>query len=119
MEEKKKTCVTCKHETLPSGIEPCCSCVFKSKWEPKDGDMVTEFDPGAPEVKSMETKVIGTLSEEQKEALTTACYDFAMRVLTGKETTPQETATLPEVLNFLRASNTGPYFNFGPSAGNE
>ena len=67
----------------------------------------------------MVTKAIGTLSEEQKEALTTACYDFAMRVLTGKETTPQETATLPEVLNFLRASNTGPYFNFGSSAGNE
>lgn len=67
----------------------------------------------------METKVIGTLSEEQKEKLTAACYDFAMRVLTGKETTPQETAALPEVLNFLRASNTGPYSNFGSSAGRE
>lgn len=67
----------------------------------------------------MDTKVIGTLNEEQKEALTTACYDFAMRVLAGKETTPQETATLPEVLSFLRASNTEPYSNFGSSAGNE
>ena len=67
----------------------------------------------------MDTKVIGTLSEEQKEKLTAACYDFAMRVLAGKETTPQETETLPEVLNFLRASNTGPYSNFGSSAGNE
>lgn len=35
MEEKEKTCATCKHETLQSGIEPCCSCVAKSKWEPK------------------------------------------------------------------------------------
>ena len=67
----------------------------------------------------MDTKAIGTLSEEQKEKLTAACYDFAMRVLAGKETTPQETETLPEVLNFLRASNTGPYSNFGSSAGNE
>ena len=67
----------------------------------------------------MDTKVIGTLSEEQKEKLTTACYNFALRVLEGRETTPQETAALPEVLNFLRASNTGPYFNFGSSAGNE
>jgi hypothetical protein len=70
-------------------------------------------------MEDVETKVNGTLSEEQKEKLTAACYDFAMRVLAGKETTPQETEILPEVLNFLRASNMGPYFNFGSSAGNE
>ena len=67
----------------------------------------------------MDTKTIGTLTEDQRKALTAACYDFAMRVLAGKETTPQETETLPEVLNFLRASNTGPYSNFGSSAGRE
>lgn len=66
-----------------------------------------------------ENAVIGALTYEQRKALTTACYDFAMRVLAGKETTPQETATLPEVLDFLRASNTGPYFNFGSSIGSE
>ena len=70
-------------------------------------------------MRSVNQKAVGVLSEEQKEKLTEACYNFAMRVLAGKETTPQETATLPGVLDFLRASNTGPYFNFGSSAGSE
>lgn len=49
VEEKEKTCATCKHVTLPSGIEPCCSCIDYRRWEPKDSEMVTAFDPGAPE----------------------------------------------------------------------
>ena len=47
MEEKH--CDTCMHETLPSGIAPCCNCIDYRRWEPKDGDMVTGIDPGAPE----------------------------------------------------------------------
>ena len=42
-------------------------------------------------MRSVNQKAVGVLSEEQKEKLTGACYDFAMRVLAGKETTPQET----------------------------
>lgn len=51
MEEKEKTCATCRHETLPSGIEPCCHCVDYKNWEPKDGAPeapVVGIDPGAP-----------------------------------------------------------------------
>jgi hypothetical protein len=66
-----------------------------------------------------QSPIVGTLTEDQRKALTTACYDFAMRVLEGKRMTPQETATLPGVLDFLRASNAGPYSNFGSSAGSE
>lgn len=73
----------------------------------------------ALEVRNEEEKAIGVLSKEQKETLTKACYDFALRVLEGKRMTPQETATLPGVLDFLRASNAGPYSNFGSSAGSE
>lgn len=52
MEEKEKTCATCKHATLPSGIEPCCHCVDYTKWEPKGSAPeapVVGIDPGAPE----------------------------------------------------------------------
>lgn len=49
MNTKKSSCATCKHETLPSGIEPCCSCIDYRRWEPKDSEMVTGIDPGVPE----------------------------------------------------------------------
>ena len=49
MNTKKSSCAACKHEMLPSGIEPCCSCIDYRRWEPKDSEMVTAFDPGAPE----------------------------------------------------------------------
>lgn len=26
-------CGTCKHSDIPSGSEPCCSCIAQSKWE--------------------------------------------------------------------------------------
>lgn len=52
MEEKEKICATCKHVTLPSGIEHCCHCIDKKNWEPKGSAPeapVVEIDPGAPE----------------------------------------------------------------------
>ena len=52
MEENKSGCATCKHETLPSGIEPCCHCIDYKNWEPKGSAPeapVVGFDPGAPE----------------------------------------------------------------------
>lgn len=54
MERRKMNCGSCKHETLPSGIEPCCNCVAGSEWEaaPAAGMVwppVAGFDPGAPE----------------------------------------------------------------------
>ena len=48
MEEKKKTCISCKHEMLPSGCEPCCYCIDYKRWEPEDYAK-TGFDPGSPE----------------------------------------------------------------------
>ena len=53
MERRKINCGSCKHETLPSGIEPCCNCVAGSEWEaaPAAGFVwppVVGFDPGAP-----------------------------------------------------------------------
>lgn len=48
MEENKSGCAACKHETLPSGCEPCCYCIDYKRWEPEDYAK-TGFDPGAPE----------------------------------------------------------------------
>ena len=51
MERRKTNCGSCKHETLPSGIEPCCNCVAGSEWEAKPtapDATVAGFDPGAP-----------------------------------------------------------------------
>lgn len=62
----RKTCGNCKHSDLPSGSEPCCSCIAKSKWDPKFIPVESPFqkvsaftgkpvapavgiDPGAPE----------------------------------------------------------------------
>ena len=52
MEENKSGCATCKHETLPSGIEPCCHCIDYKNWEPKGSAPevpAVGIDPGAPE----------------------------------------------------------------------
>ena len=49
MEEKEKCCLTCMHEALPQGIDPCNKCLCHDEWMPKDGEMVPGFDPGAPE----------------------------------------------------------------------
>ena len=52
MEENKSGCATCKHETLPSGIEPCCHCIDYKNWEPRGSAQeapAVGIDPGAPE----------------------------------------------------------------------
>ena len=52
MEENKSGCATCKHETLPSGIEPCYHCIDYKNWQPKGSAPETPavgIDPGAPE----------------------------------------------------------------------
>lgn len=52
MEENKSGCATCKHATLPSGIEPCCHCIDYKNWEPRGSAPeapVVGIDPGAPE----------------------------------------------------------------------
>ena len=41
------------------------------------------------------------LDAEQREKLTKACFDFAIRVLDGKQAQPQETAMLPDILKYL------------------
>ncbi|MBQ7435031.1 MAG: hypothetical protein IJV51_04430 [Oscillospiraceae bacterium] len=49
MEEKEKCCLTCMHEALPQGIDPCNKCLCHDEWKPKDAEPVAGFDPGAPE----------------------------------------------------------------------
>ena len=52
MEENKSGCATCKHGTLPSGIEPCCHCIDYKNWEPKGNAPeapAVGIDPGGPE----------------------------------------------------------------------
>ena len=41
------------------------------------------------------------LEDWQRKQLTKACFDFAIRVLDGKQVQPQETATLPDILKYL------------------
>ena len=47
--EEEKSCLTCIHENLPQGIDPCNKCIGHNEWTPKDGTPVVGFDPGAPE----------------------------------------------------------------------
>ena len=48
MDTRKSGCATCKHETLPSGIEPCCHCIDYNKWEDRQLAYAIGIDPGAP-----------------------------------------------------------------------
>ena len=48
MEEKGKCCLTCMHEALPQGIDPCNKCLCHDEWKPKDAEPVAGIDPGAP-----------------------------------------------------------------------
>lgn len=41
------------------------------------------------------------LTQDKKSQLLEAAEDFALRVMEGKECTPQETAVLPAVLDLL------------------
>ena len=41
--------MTCIHENLPQGIDPCNKCIGHNEWTPKEGTPVVGFDPGAPE----------------------------------------------------------------------
>ena len=49
MEEKEKCCLTCMHEALPQGIDPCSKCLCHDEWKPKDAEPAVGIDPGAPE----------------------------------------------------------------------
>lgn len=48
-----KHCDTCMHETLPSGIAPCCNCIAHDEWKPKGeidlGGPITGIDIGMPD----------------------------------------------------------------------
>lgn len=49
VEEKEKCCLTCMHEALPQGIDPCSKCLCHDEWKPKDAEPMVGIDPGAPE----------------------------------------------------------------------
>ena len=60
MEMEVKHCDTCMHETLPSGIAPCCNCIAHDEWKPKG-----EFGPEmiTPEDITSANQFSGTLAE--------------------------------------------------------